>query len=193
MKRFVFIVIFGLSFFSLSAENLEKATFAGGCFWCMEPPFEKLDGVKSVVSGYIGGESENPKYSEVSSGKTGHLEAVEILFDPGKVSYEDLLNVFWRNINPTDAGGQFVDRGEQYSSAIFYHGEKQRIKALESINKLKSLGKFKKPIVTRLIKATTFYRAEEYHQDYYKKNKWRYKYYRYRSGRDQFLEKTWGK
>jgi peptide methionine sulfoxide reductase msrA/msrB len=169
----------------------EKATFAGGCFWCMEPPFEKLEGVKEVISGYTGGKKLNPTYEEVSSGSTGHLESIEVTYDPYIVSYEKLLDVFWRNIDPTDAGGQFVDRGGQYRSAIFYHNEDQKKAAEASKQRLAKAGVFSKPIVTEIIPSATFYKAEEYHQDYYKKNPIRYKFYRFNSGRDQFLEKTW--
>jgi peptide methionine sulfoxide reductase msrA/msrB len=169
----------------------EKATFAGGCFWCMEPPFEKLEGVIEVISGYTGGKKQNPTYEEVSSGSTGHLEAVEIIYDPKIVTYERLLDVFWKNIDPTDAGGQFVDRGGQYRSAIFYHSDEQKKLAEASRWKLATSGVFSKTIVTEIIPASTFYKAEDYHQDYYKKNPIRYKFYRFNSGRDQFLEKTW--
>ncbi len=176
-----------------SMPRLEKATFAGGCFWCMEPPFEKLDGVKQVISGYTGGQKANPSYEEVSAGGTGHLESIEITYDPTKVTYEMLLDVFWRQINPTDAGGQFVDRGPSYKSAIFYHNEEQKRLAEESKKKLERSGRFDKPIVTEIRPAVPFYRAEEYHQDYYKKSAVRYKFYRFNSGRDQFLKKIWGK
>jgi peptide methionine sulfoxide reductase msrA/msrB len=175
------------------APQLEKAVFAGGCFWCMEPPFEKLEGVTEVVSGYIGGSTVNPTYEEVSAGGTGHLEAVQIVYDPAKVSYEMLLSVFWRQIDPTDAGGQFVDRGSSYTSAIFYHTEDQKRLAEASKKQLAQSGRFDKPIVTGIRPAGPFYRAEEYHQDYHKKSAIRYKFYRYNSGRDRFLEKIWGK
>jgi peptide methionine sulfoxide reductase msrA/msrB len=168
------------------------ATFAGGCFWCMEPPFEKLDGVLDVVSGYTGGREKNPTYSEVSSGATGHLEAVRIRFDPTRVSYEQLLEVFWRQIDPTDPGGQFVDRGKQYRTAIFHHGDEQRHLAEASKTALAQSGRFDKPIATEIVPAGAFYAAEDYHQDYAKKNPVRYKYYRYQSGRDQYLERVWG-
>jgi peptide methionine sulfoxide reductase msrA/msrB len=169
----------------------EKAIFAGGCFWCMEKPFELLPGVVSVTSGYTGGISINPTYENYADG--GHVEAVEVLYDPKKISYAELLNVFWRQINPTDAGGQFVDRGPQYTSAIFYLNEQQRVQAEASKASLEKSGRFDKPIVTPVKQASTFYPAEEYHQDFYKKNPLRYWYYRSRSGRDQFLEKVWGK
>lgn len=174
-----------------AAQTYEKAIFAGGCFWCMEPPFEKLDGVKSVVSGFAGGKEFNPEYKAVASGKTGHVEAVEITFDPNKVSYKKLLDVFWRNVNPMDADGQFVDRGFQYSTAIFTFDKDQQQQAESSKKALAATKKFPKAIVTPIKPYTTFYKAEEYHQDYYKKNPLRYKYYRYNSGRDKFLEKYW--
>ena len=172
---------------------VEKATFAGGCFWCMTPPFEKLDGVKEVVSGYTGGHTVNPTYQDVTSETTGHLESVEITYDPAKVSYKKLLDVFWRQIDPTDVGGEFVDRGPSYKSAIFYHNEEQKRLAEESKKDLERSGRFNKPIVTEIRPAGPFYRAEEYHQDYWKKNPIRYKFYRYNSGRDQYLAKVWGK
>jgi len=178
---------------SAGAPRLEKATFAGGCFWCMTPPFEKLDGVKEVVSGYTGGHTVNPTYEDVTSETTGHRESVEILYDPSKVSYEKLLDVFWHQINPTDAGGQFVDRGPSYVSAIFYHNEEQKMLAEESKKKLAASGRFDKPIVTEILPAGPFYKAEDYHQDYWKKNTVRYKFYRFNSGRDQYLAKVWGK
>ncbi|PFA70347.1 methionine sulfoxide reductase [Bacillus sp. AFS015802] len=174
-------------------EDHAVATFAGGCFWCMEPPFEKLDGVYSVISGYTGGDEENPTYDEVSSKQTGHVEAVQIEYDPDVITYEQLLKVFWRQIDPTDAGGQFVDRGPQYVSVIFYHDEEQRKAAEEAKKELEDSGRFKEKIVTGIQPAKTFYKAEEYHQDYYKKNKFSYKFYRSNSGRDDFLDEAWGK
>lgn len=182
----------GSSPLGTTIEKIEKATFAGGCFWCMEPPFEKMDGVKDVISGYTGGHKENPAYEEVSSGKTGHVEAIEVIYDPTKVTYSQLLDVFWRQIDPTDAGGSFVDRGGQYRSAIFYHNDEQHRLAVQSKESLAKSGVFNKPVVTEILKASTFYRAEDYHQDYHKKNPIRYKYYRHNSGRDQFLKKAWG-
>ncbi len=173
--------------------KLEKATFAGGCFWCMTPPFEKLDGVKEVISGYTGGHVANPTYEQVVSETTGHRESVEVIYDPSKISYERLLDVFWRQVNPADAGGQFVDRGESYTTAIFYHNEMQKRLAEESKRKLEQSGRFDKPIVTAILPAGPFYKAEGYHQDYWKKNPVRYKFYRYNSGRDQYLAKVWGK
>ncbi len=175
------------------APRLEKATFAGGCFWCMTPPFEKLDGVKEVISGYTGGRTVNPTYEEVTSETTGHRESVEILYDPAKITYKKLLDVFWHQINPTDAGGQFVDRGPSYTSAIFYHNEEQKRLAEESKKELAASGRFDKAIVTEILPAGPFYKAEEYHQDYWKKNPIRYKFYRFNSGRDQYLAKVWGK
>jgi len=172
--------------------SLHVATFAGGCFWCTEADFEKVPGVVKVVSGYTGGKKEKPSYQEVSSGTTGHIEVVQVFYDPTKISYEELLDTFWKHIDPTDSGGQFVDRGAQYRSAIFYHDEEQKRLTEKSKEALMKSGKFDKPIATEIIKFTKFYEAEEYHQDYYKKNPLRYKYYRYGSGRDQFLKKVWG-
>lgn len=173
--------------------NLSKATFAGGCFWCTEADFEKLPGVVKVISGYTGGQKGNPTYEEVSSGTTGHLEAVQVYYDPSKISYEELLDYFWKHVDPTDSGGQFVDRGLQYRSVIFYHDEEQKRLAEKSKEELGKSGRFNKPIVTEILKFTKFYDAEEYHQDYYKTHALKYKYYRWGSGRDQFLEKVWGK
>jgi len=170
--------------------KMEKATFAGGCFWCMTPPLEKLDGVKEVVSGYIGGTGENPTYDDYA--EKGYIEAIQVSFDPSRMSYPQLLELFWRQINPTDPVGQFVDRGPQYRSAIFYHNEEQKRQAEKSREELGKSGRYDKPIVTEIVGASKFYPAEEYHQDYYKKNPIRYKFYRYRSGRDQYLQKIWG-
>lgn len=172
--------------------NLKLATFAGGCFWCMEPPFEKLEGVRSVTSGYTGGTEENPTYEDVSDGRTGHYESVQIIYDETIIKYEDLLQVYWRQIDPTDANGQFVDRGNQYRSAIFYHDEQQKLLAEQSLKQLQESRRFDKPIVTEILPYTPFYTAEEYHQDYYLKNPIRYKYYRNGSGRDDYLKKIWG-
>jgi peptide methionine sulfoxide reductase msrA/msrB len=174
-------------------SELARATFAGGCFWCVESDFEKVNGVVEVISGYTGGRTENPTYEEVSSGKTGHVEAVQVIYDPSKVSYGELLDSFWKHVDPTDPGGQFVDKGEQYRTVIFYHNEAQRIAAEESKRKLENSGRFNKPVVTEILPFSKFYRAEEYHQGYSKKNPVRYRYYRYRSGRDQFIGKVWGK
>jgi peptide-methionine (S)-S-oxide reductase len=171
----------------------ERATFAGGCFWCMEAEFENLEGVISVVSGYTGGKKINPTYEEVSSGSTGHAESVEITFNPAKISYTKLLDVFWHNIDPTVKDRQFCDIGNQYRTAIFYHdGEQKRLAEL-SRNNLISTGRIKLPIYTEIVPAGFFYRAEEYHQDYYKKNPLRYKFYRYNCGRDKRLKEIWGK
>lgn len=167
----------------------EKATFAGGCFWCMEKPFEQLDGVAAVVSGYAGGTTINPNYQNYMRG--GHVEVVEVDFDPEKITYQELLDVYWRQVDPTDPGGQFVDRGHAYSTAIFFHNEEQKRLAMASKEALAGSGVFDKPIVTPILPAPKFYRAEEYHQDYYKKSSIKYKYYRSRSGRDAFLNKVW--
>lgn len=173
-------------------DSFAKATFAGGCFWCMEPPYDKTNGVISTISGYSGGHEENPTYEEVSSGKTGHTEVMQVTYDPQKVSYEELLDIFWRNINPVDADGQFVDRGSQYRPAIFYHDEEQKRLAERSRDKLEASGRFNAPIATEIVPLEKFYPAEDYHQDYYQKSPLRYQLYRYNSGRDQFLNKIWG-
>jgi peptide methionine sulfoxide reductase msrA/msrB len=174
-------------------KELRVATFAGGCFWCTEADFEKLHGVWKVVSGYTGGNEENPTYEQVSSGTTGHVEAVQIYYDPTKITYEELLDAFWKHIDPTDSGGQFADRGRQYRSAIFYHDEEQRRLAEKSKEDLNRSGKFRKPIVTEVIRFRKFYDAEDYHQDYSKKNSFKYQFYRMGSGRDQFLTEVWRK
>ncbi|WP_145023751.1 peptide-methionine (S)-S-oxide reductase MsrA [Paenibacillus sp. Y412MC10] len=168
-----------------------KATFAGGCFWCMVTPFEELPGIVSIVSGYTGGHKPNPTYEEVCSETTGHVEAVQITFNPDIFPYEKLLELFWQQIDPTDAGGQFYDRGSSYQTAIFYHSEEQREKAEASKQALERSGRFDKPIVTPILPAGPFYEAEDYHQDYHKKNPGHYKRYRKGSGRDDFLEKHW--
>lgn len=169
-----------------------KATFAGGCFWCMEPPFDKLEGVLSTTSGYTGGHRQNPTYEEVSAGGTGHTEAVEVVYDPERISYKELLDVFWRNIDPLTADRQFCDAGTQYRSAIFFHNEDQKRLAEQSKQALSASNRFDKPIVTEIAPAATFYPAEDYHQDYYQKNPLRYKYYRYSCGRDKRLQALWG-
>jgi methionine-S-sulfoxide reductase len=174
-------------------KKLERATFAGGCFWCMEPPFKKLKGVDAVISGYTGGRTENPTYEQVSSGRTGHAEAIEVHYDPSQITYAQLLDVFWRNIDPTTKDRQFVDIGSLSRTAIFYHNEEQKRLAEDSRKKLDASRRFGKPIVTEIVPAGKFYAAEEYHQDYYKKSSARYKFYRFNSGRDQYLEKIWGK
>ncbi len=168
--------------------NYEKATFAGGCFWCMLPPFEKISGVIEVTAGYTGGTKKDPSYEEVSSGATGHVEAVEVTYDPSRVSYDTLLEVFWEQIDPTDAAGQFADRGTQYQTAVFYHNEEQKRIAEASKDALAHSGKFSAPVHTQIKKAGEFYRAEEYHQDYHKKNPERYNRYKKLSGREQFIE-----
>ena len=171
-------------------KNIAKVYFAGGCFWCMEPPFEKLPGVIDVITGYMGGTGENPIYKNYA--QKGHVETVEISYDPELVSYDTLLDVYWRQINPTDAQGQFVDRGPQYRSIIFYLNDDQKQRAESSKKKLEASGRFSKPIVTEIQKASPFYPAESYHQDFYKNHPWRYKWYHSRSGRNQFFKKTWG-
>lgn len=172
-------------------KNYEIATFAGGCFWCMEEAFEKIEGVIEVISGYTGGYKENPTYEEVCSGNTGHYEAIQVIFDPEKISYEELLEIFWINIDPTDLEGQFVDKGSQYRTAIFYHNENQRISAIKSKELLEKSGIFKKPIATEIRKFEKFYPAEDYHQDFYKKNPVRYCIYKASSGREEFIKKLW--
>lgn len=179
-------------YYEKSLDELEVATFAGGCFWCMESPFEKIVGVHSVISGYSGGDVENPTYEQVSSGTTGHLESVQVYYDPDIISYESILDIYWRQIDPTDDGGSFVDRGYQYTSAIFYHNDMQKAQAQASKEALAMSGRYDSEIVTPIRAFEVFYDAEAYHQDYYKKNPLRYKFYRYNSGRDQYLERIWG-
>lgn len=169
-----------------------KATFAGGCFWCMQPPFQQVEGVTEAVAGYAGGKQENPHYEEVSSGTTGHLESVQVTYDPEKVSYEKLLDVFWKQIDPTDQEGQFADKGSQYRTAIFYHDEEQKRIAETSKQNLEESGKFKKPVVTEIRPFTSFYPAEEYHQNYAKKKPREYQLYKTYSGREDFIRKIWG-
>jgi len=173
-------------------RTLEKATFAGGCFWCMEHPFDELTGVVSVTSGYTGGTKLNPTYEEVSAGGTGHAESIQIVYDPSKIGYAKLLQVYWHNVDPTVRDRQFCDSGHQYRSAIFYQNETQRQLAMKSRNALEKNKPFKEPVVTEITQATEFYPAEEYHQHYYKKNPIRYKYYRSRCGRDARLKELWG-
>lgn len=168
------------------------ATFAGGCFWCMQSPFDETPGVVSTTVGYTGGNTVQPTYDQVSSGKTGHAEAIAVIFDPSRISYEALLEVFWRNVNPTTANGQFTDKGTQYRTAIFYHDEEQKRLAEASREKLAKSGKFDKPIVTEIVPASVFYPAEEYHQHYYKKSAVHYNLYKIGSGRADYLKKTWG-
>lgn len=175
-----------------STKGTVLATFAGGCFWCMEPPFRKLKGVLDVVSGYTGGKKNNPTYEEVSSGRTGHVEAVQITYDPTKITYQDLLDVYWKQIDPTDVGGQFADKGSQYKSVIFYHTKEQQTLAEASKKMLNSSGRFEKPVMTEILPATAFYPAEAYHQDYAKKHSVQYNLYKKASGRERYLEKIWG-
>ncbi len=171
----------------------EKATFAGGCFWCMVKPFDQFDGIEQVVSGYTGGQVPNPTYEQVKAGNTGHLEAVEITFDPAVFPYEQLLEIFWQQIDPTDNDGQFQDRGSSYRPAVFVHSEQQRTLAEASKQALAESGRFDKPVITEILDAALFYPAEDYHQDFYKKNPGHYKEDRIASGRDDFLEAAWNK
>ena len=193
--KFVFLLIL-FSCITLETSNMsqntEKAYFAGGCFWCMEPPFEALDGVLEATSGYMGGETENPTYEQVSMCNTGHAEVVEIEYDPNIITYSELLEVFWRNIDPTALNYQFADVGSQYRTEIFTVGPNQMEEALNSKDELEKSNKFDKPIVTAITEAPVFYIAEEYHQDFYKKQSARYKIYAEASGRKGFLEDTWG-
>jgi len=175
----------------VSANDMDRATFAAGCFWCMEHPFDEIDGVISTTSGYIGGHQDQPSYEQVSSGSTGHAEAVQVLFDPERVSYEQLLHVYWRNSDPTTANRQFCDVGSQYRPAIFYHNKTQQDLALASKKKIQQQKTFPEDIVTEISAASTFWPAEEYHQNYYLKNPIRYKFYRYNCGRDQRLNQLW--
>lgn len=181
--------------FSLVSEGggncYEKATFAGGCFWCMEALFKQVDGVKNVISGYTGGKTENPTYEKVCTGRTGHFEAVQIVYNPSEISYEKLLEIFWKNIDPTDPGGQFADKGSQYKTAVFYHSGNQKEAAMKSRKILDESEKFSNPVVTEILPASVFYKAEEYHQDYFRKKVNQYKFYRAASGRDEFLNRLW--
>lgn len=191
--RHTLVLLAALALPGPADADLAKATFAGGCFWCMEPPFDQLDGVVSTTSGYIGGNTRNPTYEAVSAGGTGHAEAVQIRYDPTRISYARLLEVFWRNIDPTARNRQFCDVGDQYRSAIFYHDAEQRRVAEASLQALAKSKPFSAPIVTEIVAAGAFTPAEAYHQDYYLKNPVRYKFYRYRCGRDQRLEELWGR
>ena len=178
---------------SVEESDYRSATFAGGCFWCMEPPFDKLDGVISTTSGYAGGHVPNPTYKQVSAGSTGHAEVVQVVYDPEKISYRELLNVFWRNVDPLDSSGQFCDRGNQYRTAVFYHDEEQLRLAEQSKAAFERSGRFSRSVATEIVPLNgNFYSAEEYHQDYYIKNPLRYKYYRTACGRDRRLEQLWG-
>ena len=200
----VLIAAAGISVFSLASEQSNSArpdlvqqgyavaTFAGGCFWCTEAGFEKLPGVKDAVSGYTGGHDTTPTYGDVSAGTTGHTEAVQVFYDPKVITYEGLLQSLWRQMDPTDGNGSFVDRGSQYRPGVFYHNQQQHDLAAQSMQELATSGRYDKPLATELTKLTVFYPAEDYHQDYYKRNPVRYRFYRFNSGRDQYLEKTWG-
>ncbi len=179
--------------FATERSQNAKATFAGGCFWCMEEAFEKVEGVVSVISGYAGGQLANPTYEEVSAGGTGHAESVEVTYDPNKVTYQHLLEVFWHNVDPTTPNAQFCDPGNQYRTAIFYHDTTQKKLIDESKKAVESSKWFPQPIVTEIVPASIFYPAEDYHQDYYKKNPVRYKLYKWNCGRSQRLEQLWGK
>jgi peptide-methionine (S)-S-oxide reductase len=192
MKKIIAIILFVFVFCTSPAiaQTTETATFAGGCFWCMEPPFDKVEGVISTTSGYTGGKAKNPSYQQVSAGKTGHAEAVQIKYDPTKVSYQKLLDIFWQNIDPTVKNKQFCDVGNQYRTAIFYHDDRQ--KQLAESTKEKITQKLQKNIYTEIVSVTQFYSAEDYHQDYYIKNPLKYKYYRFACGRDQRLNQIWG-
>ncbi|GAA5444048.1 peptide methionine sulfoxide reductase MsrA [Microbulbifer sp. NBRC 101763] len=187
----LFILLAATLGYAQDSPNIRTAIFAGGCFWCMEPPYDKVNGVLETTSGYSGGHVKNPTYDQVSAGGTGHAEVVQVKYDANKVSYSDLLNIFWHNVDPFDAGGQFCDRGDQYRAEIFYGNEEEKQLAEESKKKVEAeLGK---KVVTQIKPAATFYPAEAYHQDYYQRNPLRYKYYRFRCGRDQRLEEVWGK
>ena len=199
-KCFLLLVLGGWGLLNVSSPSMSEvpdgnpatATFAGGCFWCMEGPFDELDGVLSTTSGYTGGYTANPTYAQVSAGVTGHAEAVEVAYDPQRISYQELLTVYWRNIDPTTPNGQFCDHGDQYRPAIFYHNEAQRRLAEASKEEIERTKTFSAPIVTEITQATEFYSAEEHHQDYYRKNPIRYKLYRLTCGRDARLTELWG-
>ena len=192
MKKIIAIILFIFLIFTptAKAQTIEKATFAGGCFWCMEPPFDKVEGVISTTSGYIGGKVNNPSYKQVSAGKTGHAESVEIKYDADKVTYQQLLDIFWKNIDPTVKNRQFCDIGNQYRTAIFYHDDRQQQLAQSSKERVQQ--QLKTNIFTEIVSAGKFYPAEDYHQDYYLNNPLRYKYYRFACGRDKRLAEIWG-
>lgn len=192
LLNMIYLLVLSNAVNAIAQQPPAVATFAGGCFWCMEPPFDELDGVLSTTSGYTDGHRKNPTYQEVSAGGTGHTEAIQIEYDPEKISYAQLLEVFWKNIDPTTKNSQFCDHGSQYRSGIYYHDEAQRQAAQASLESLQINKPFKEAIATELDAASTFYPAEDYHQDYYQKNPVRYKYYRYRCGRDQRLDELWG-
>lgn len=194
MRRLIAIGLLSMAALVSAQEsdgNIQTAVFAGGCFWCMEPPYDKLEGVLKTTSGYSGGKVPNPTYEQVSGGGTGHAEVVQITYDADKISYQQLLDVFWKNVDPLDGGGQFCDRGDQYRSAVFYgNAEEKRLAEASKQRVAQQLGK---SIATQVVPEATFYEAERYHQDYYQRNPVRYKYYRYRCGRDQRLEEVWGR
>jgi peptide-methionine (S)-S-oxide reductase len=191
-RWYALLLLFCLSFNAGAATPTATATFAGGCFWCMEPPFDNLDGVISTTSGYLGGTHKNPTYKLVSLGGTGHAEVVQVIYDPEKVSYAKLLDTFWQNIDPTRIDGQFCDYGNQYRSEIFYHDADQKQLAEQSRVALVELKPFEEPVLTKITLASKFFPAEDYHQDYYIKNPVRYKFYRYGCGRDSRLQELWG-
>ncbi len=194
MKKIILtILITMVSTMANANEKHKTATLAGGCFWCIESDFEKVQGVISVMSGYIGGKNPNPTYKQVSAGGTGHVEAVQVIYDPEIITYHQIMDKFWRSIDPTDPYGQFCDKGDQYRSEVFYHDEEQKKIAEETKNEIDSSGVLPTKIVTNITEASEFYPAEEYHQDYYKKNPIRYKYYRYRCGRDERVKELWGR
>jgi methionine-S-sulfoxide reductase len=176
---------------SVQASELKKAVFAGGCFWCLQPPYDQLPGVVSTTVGYMGGHTENPSYEEVSSGATGHREVIQVVYDPAQTQYRELLRIFWRSIDPTDDGGQFADQGSQYRTAIFVYDEGQRVEAEASKKELAASGRFKKPIVPPVLAASVFYPAEKYHQKYYQSNPLHYNAYKTGSGRADFLHQAW--
>ncbi len=193
IKQFFKLLLIGLCFSPVVwAAETATATFAGGCFWCMEPPYDKLEGVISTTAGYTDGKVKNPTYKQVSAGGTGHTEAIQIIYDPAKISYPQLLEVYWRNIDPLTANAQFCDHGSQYRAGIFYHDASQKDAADASLQALVDTKKFDQPIVTGIKAASKFYPAEDYHQDYYLRNPLRYKYYRFACGRDKRLEQLWG-
>jgi peptide-methionine (S)-S-oxide reductase len=183
------LIVVPVAAIALQQDTRARATFAGGCFWCMEPPFDKLEGVISTTSGYAGGRQKNPTYEQVSAGRTGHAEVVQVVYDPAKVTYEQLLEVFWKNVDPFDAGGQFCDRGDQYRTGIFYHSEDQQ--RLAEASKQKIQQQLGRNVVTAITPVGTFYAAEDYHQDYYTRNPIRYNFYRWNCGRDNRLEEVW--
>lgn len=205
MKRQGALFVFGVAILLIGAWNIQstsqaaadailgKTYFAGGCFWCMEEAFEKVEGVLSVTSGYMGGTVANPSYEDVSAGRTGHAESIEVVYDPAKVSYQKLLNDFWRNVDPITPNAQFCDHGSQYRSAIFFQTDEEKRVAEASKQAIEQSRRFKEPVVTQIVVASQFYPAEEYHQDFYKKNPIRYKFYKYNCGRAQRLEELWGK